>query len=301
LGTAWQIFKTAIADQGFAHLEDFRQARRSASEMNKLDQEITAHGQSLRAASERLERARAAAASGSTPIDLAPFEHAVRDAQAAREFAVRESATCAGELTQLDAALARLAETCAALIDLERDYATCGKLAEAANGKNPRRVTFQRYVLGWLLDEVLAAASVRLRVMSKGRYTLQRAAEPGSSRGAGGLDLEVLDAHTGTPRAVATLSGGEGFLASLALALGLADVVQAKAGGIRLQTMFVDEGFGTLDPEALDLAIRSLLDLQHGGRLVGIISHVPELRERIDARLEIATERHGSHARFVVG
>lgn len=114
-------------------------------------------------------------------------------------------------------------------------------------------------------------------------------------------EMEVFDEYTGYARPVATLSGGETFLASLCLALGLADVVQSYAGGIHLDTILVDEGFGTLDPEALDMALKALLELQKGGRLVGIISHVPELRERIDARLEVTKDRQGSSAKFCVG
>ena len=110
----------------------------------------------------------------------------------------------------------------------------------------------------------------------------------------------VFDAYTGKERSVKTLSGGESFLAALCLALGLSDVVQAAVGGVRLESMFVDEGFGSLDPEALDLAFRALVDLQKDGRLVGIISHVPDLRERIDARLEVIPGQRGSTARFVV-
>jgi exonuclease SbcC len=125
---------------------------------------------------------------------------------------------------------------------------------------------------------------------------LQRVREQGDQRMAGGLDLEVFDHDTGTTRPANTLSGGEGFLASLSLALGLADVVQSRAGGIQLDTLFVDEGFGTLDPESLDFAIRTLLDLQQAGRLVGIISHVTELRERIDVRLEVRPGVAGSQA-----
>jgi len=137
--------------------------------------------------------------------------------------------------------------------------------------------------------------------MSRGRFVVRRSRDVADARFHAGLELEVHDAHTGTARPVGTLSGGESFLASLALALGLADVVQSHAGGIRLETIFVDEGFGTLDPESLDLAVRALRDLQQGGRLVGIISHVTELRELIDARLEVLPGRRGSTARFVVG
>ncbi len=150
-----------------------------------------------------------------------------------------------------------------------------------------------------MLDQVLDAASIRLRLMSAQRYQLRRKLLPADQRLHGGSDLEVLDAHTGTCRAAETLSGGESFLASLSLALGLADVVARHAGSIRMETMFIDEGFGALDAEALELAIRTLIDLMQDGRMVGIISHVPELRERIDARLEILATRGGSIARFV--
>jgi exonuclease SbcC len=137
--------------------------------------------------------------------------------------------------------------------------------------------------------------------MSQGRYVLRRL-DPERSGGhrsaAAGLDLEVDDAWTGKTRHVATLSGGEGFLAALALALGLADVVQTRAGGRRLDTLFIDEGFGALDSDALDMALKVLTELQRDGRLVGVISHVPELRERIDVRLAVTKGERGSHARF---
>jgi len=167
-----------------------------------------------------------------------------------------------------------------------------------AMGKNRYGLTFQRFVLGALLDDVAVAATGRLKLMSRGRYHLQRTMDRARSNAAGGLELEVFDTYTGVARGVATLSGGETFLASLSLALGLADVVQSYAGGIHLDTIFVDEGFGTLDPEALDFALRALIDLQKGGRLVGIISHVPELKERIDARLEVQPAEKGSTACF---
>jgi exonuclease SbcC len=153
--------------------------------------------------------------------------------------------------------------------------------------------------LGALLDDVLVAASHRLKTMSKGRYLLQRQHDPTDRRRAAGLDLEVNDAYTGQTRLVCTLSGGESFLAALALALGLADVVQSYAGGIRLDTIFVDEEFGGLDSESLDDAMRSLIDLQQSGRLVGVISHVAEMKERIDTRLEVTAAKLGSMARFV--
>ena len=134
--------------------------------------------------------------------------------------------------------------------------------------------------------------------MSRGRYRLQRITTAEDKRAAGGLELEIEDAYTGKTRPVSTLSGGESFQAALALALGLSETVQAYSGGIRLDTIFVDEGFGTLDPEALDLAVNTLMDLKDRGRMVGVISHVPELKERIDVRLEVDSTKSGSRARF---
>jgi exonuclease SbcC len=123
--------------------------------------------------------------------------------------------------------------------------------------------------------------------MSRERFLLRRVREAGGGRAAGGLDLEVEDTYTSTARPVSTLSGGESFLASLALALGLADVVQSYAGGIRLETIFVDEGFGTLDPDVLDDVMHTLEGLREGGRTVGIVSHVTELKSRVADRIEV--------------
>jgi exonuclease SbcC len=136
--------------------------------------------------------------------------------------------------------------------------------------------------------------------MSKGRYQLVRKEDRAKGNKASGLELEVEDAYTGKVRAVATLSGGESFMAALSLALGLSDVVQAYAGGIRLDTLFIDEGFGSLDAESLDLAVRTLIDLQAAGRMVGVISHVAELKEQMPLRLDVLAGRDGSKVRLVV-
>src|SRR5690606_35757018 len=181
-----------------------------------------------------------------------------------------------------------------------QQYAVFGRLAEVAGGANPLRMSFQRFVLATLLDEVLEAASLRLARMSRNRYELQRRREAGDQRMAGGLELEVFDHYTGASRPANTLSGGESFLAALALALGLADVVQSRAGGVQMDTLFIDEGFGTLDPESLDFALSTLVDLREKGRMVGLISHVAELRERVDARLEVLAGPAGSRLRTVV-
>nr|WP_077913304.1 SbcC/MukB-like Walker B domain-containing protein [Listeria rocourtiae] len=136
--------------------------------------------------------------------------------------------------------------------------------------------------------------------MTNGRFQLNRKKEKSKGNVQSGLELEVYDEYTGLERHVKTLSGGESFKTSLALALALAEVVQEMSGGISLETMFIDEGFGTLDPESLEVAVECLLETQESGRLVGIISHVPELKERISSRLEVTATNHGSTTKFFV-
>lgn len=173
-------------------------------------------------------------------------------------------------------------------------------LADMANGgaTGIRGLTFELFVMGAILEDVLKAANLRLTQMSRGRYELQRDEVENGGRGYRGLDLAVFDAYTGRVRPANTLSGGESFLASLSLAMGLADVIQAYAGGVHLDMMCIDEGFGTLDAEALDVAMETLLELQDHGRLVGIISHVAELKSRILAQLVVQPKERGSTAYF---
>ena len=179
-------------------------------------------------------------------------------------------------------------------VELEAQYQIFGTLSDVANGTSGKRISLQRFVLSVLLDDVLIQASQRLHIMSKGRYRLLRKIDPIGGNAAAGLDLEVEDNYTDKTRSVATLSGGESFMAALSLALGLSDVVQAYAGGIKLDTLFIDEGFGSLDPESLDLAIKTLIDLQSSGRMIGIISHVTELKEQMSLRIDVKSSREGS-------
>ena len=177
---------------------------------------------------------------------------------------------------------------------LEREHKTWSHLSTVANGS----VSFSRYVLHSMFEDIILEANQRLEVMSGRRYMFNDRKNASDARRSSGLELEIYDEYTESARDTKTLSGGESFLASLALALGLADVVQSYEGGVKLDTIFIDEGFGTLDSEALDLAIRALMDLQRGGRLVGIISHVEELKQRIPLRLEVSKHRKGSDAAF---
>jgi len=182
--------------------------------------------------------------------------------------------------------------------ELDAQYAVIGTLSDVANGQTGNKVSLQRFVLSVLLDDVLIQASKRLNLMSKGRYRLVRKEERAKGNKASGLDLEVEDEYSGKSRAVSTLSGGESFMAALSLALGLSDVVQSYAGGIKLDALFIDEGFGSLDTESLDLAINSLIELQASGRMIGIISHVSELKEQMPLRLDVISTLDGSRVKM---
>ena len=149
-------------------------------------------------------------------------------------------------------------------------------------------------------DRIIARANVRFMMMSGGQYELKRKIETDNKRSQSGLELEVIDHYNGSERSVKTLSGGESFKASLALALGLSDEIQNSSGGIQLDTMFVDEGFGSLDDESLQQAIKTLAGLTEGNRLVGIISHVGELKEKIDKQIVVKKDRAGGSRTEIV-
>ncbi|WP_417069095.1 AAA family ATPase [Niveibacterium terrae] len=293
-GQALAAFVAGLSGNGFADETVWREALMADDALLALEEQSAAFGKALAAAADRVRRATVAVADKTAP-DLATQDEALRAAEQHAADAASRSAKIRHDKEELARASGNLVELARQSSEIEARYAVLGRMAEIANGANPRRISFQRYVLATLLDEVLEAASVRLLRMSRSRYALQRITSQGDLRSAGGLDLEVFDHQTGCSRPANTLSGGEGFLASLSLALGLADVVQSRTGGIQLETLFVDEGFGTLDPESLDFAIDTLIGLQQGGRLVGIISHVAELKERIDTRLEVRPGEKGSH------
>ena len=225
------------------------------------------------------------------------------------DMAVEKRDNLVGSLAAWDKETKHIETTLASLETLEQvmgeareEVTFLSRLNDLANGGEQgfKNVTFERYVLGAILDEVVYAANLRLQTMSRNRYSLERSDYTGGGRGKQGLDLAVMDAFTGQSRPANTLSGGETFLASMALALGLADVIQSYAGGIHMDTMFIDEGFGTLDPDTLELAMETLVKLQSSGRLIGMISHVPELKTRIPAHLEVTRGDDGSTAKFVI-
>ncbi|MEU9321024.1 SMC family ATPase [Streptomyces sp. NPDC048295] len=236
------------------------------------------------------DRPQAAVEAARSAYDTA--EHLLRDASAALS-AARERCVELGRLSR------GAADEVRRLGPLREEYDRVARLAGLTAGTsadNERKMRLESYVLAARLEQVAAAATARLQRMSSGRYTLVHSdARTGGRRS--GLGLHVVDAWTGRERDTATLSGGETFFASLALALGLADVVTDEAGGVRLDTLFIDEGFGSLDDQTLDEVLDVLDSLRERDRSVGIVSHVGDLRRRIPAQLEVVKERQGSAVR----
>src|SRR5699024_10117864 len=233
-------------------------------------------------------------------VDIDGAVQAAQEARADADAAVaalRTASTRADEVAEL---AAQFRSELDVLEPLEAEYAQLDALTEVVHGggQSSRRMSLRSYVLAARLEEVAVAATARLRTMSNGRYSFVHSDAAGARGTKGGLGLDVLDDYSGAVRSTKTLSGGESFLASLALALGLADVVSAETGGAALDTLFVDEGFGTLDAETLDVVMNVLDELRAGGRVVGLVSHVEELRQRIPTRLLVSKGRAGSTLRL---
>lgn len=286
----WQ---QALAQSVFDDEHGFVHARLEDADSARLSAEVERYQRELAKLDGQREASRARLA-GLVPPDMDALKE---KAKRARLGETRENAAW----QKLDARLNQLEHTRQRLIKaheqqqtLEAEYRVWGTLSDVANGRTGQRISLQRFVLGVLLDDVLIQASARLVRMSRGRYQLVRRDDPSKGNSASGLELDVADTYTGKNRSVATLSGGESFMAALSLALGLSDVVQAYAGGIALDTLFIDEGFGSLDQDALDQAVATLSELQRGGRMIGIISHVSELKEQMPLRVDVSASRQGS-------
>lgn len=289
----------ALAGSEFGSSEAFREALLDVAALEALARSVRGYQDALMLADKAVAACESKLADTVRP-DLDALRRAADETRSNLKRTTEEAATLRAEQQNLQNLFRSLEDLDRQQREREAEYAVVGRLHRISSGDNPHRVSLQRFVLSALLDDVLLHAGERLRMMSKGRYVLRRREDVADRRGKAGLDLDVEDAYTGRARPVATLSGGESFMAALAMALGLSDVVQAYSGGIRLDTLFVDEGFGSLDPEALDLAIRTLIDLQAQGRTVGIISHVPELKQQVGIQVLVDSSPTGSGIRLVV-
>ncbi len=207
----------------------------------------------------------------------------------------REEKTVHSRITLNKASLESIMQKLSSIREVEEKWIWMKSLSNTANGNlgGKEKIMLETYIQMTYFDRIINRANTRFMVMSGGQYELKRRKEAQNNRSQSGLELDVLDHYNGSLRSVKTLSGGESFKASLSLALGLSDEIQSSAGGIRLETMFVDEGFGSLDDESLAQAIKALSSLAEGNRLVGIISHVSELKEKIDKQIVVRKDKDG--------
>ncbi|MFF8380040.1 AAA family ATPase [Streptomyces sp. NPDC015661] len=288
---------------GFATPAEAAGALLGERERRDLQQRVDAWQAEAAAVADRLAEPGTAEAAALPPADPAGAEAAHRAAERALREADSALAAARERATGLDGLSRQAVTEVRRLGPLREEYDRVARLAALTAGtsvENERRMRLESYVLAARLEQVAAAASARLQHMSSGRYTLVHSdARSGGKRS--GLGLHVVDAWTGNERDTATLSGGETFFASLALALGLADVVTDEAGGVRLDTLFIDEGFGSLDEQTLDEVLDVLDSLRERDRSVGIVSHVGDLRRRIPAQLEVVKARQGSAVRLRTG
>lgn len=278
-------------------------ASRTAAQQARIEDELVTADRTRAHAEAVLAEPEIRAAGDAEPGDLAELENAVAQAESALNRAVAGHAEAERRVEQLTGLCTRLRTAVDDIAPLQRAHEELARLSEvvAGRGENNRRMSLRSYVLAARLEEVAVAGSVRLRRMSGGRYEFVHTDAAGPRGRRGGLGLDIRDDYTGAVRPAKTLSGGETFMASLALALGLADVVSAESGGLVMDTLFIDEGFGSLDADTLDSVMGVLDELRSGGRVVGVVSHVDEMRQRIPSRLHVIRGRTGSRLETSVG
>lgn len=297
---AQQSWKDALREAGFATGEAYRQAFLQPAQLQKLEQQVQ-HAEQAFAAAKSLEAEYAAAARDLRQADLSELTALREQAAADVRACEAEMHRCTERVQANRRVLQQIDRTLAQQQDMETQAAALRELSQTANGEltGRQKIMFEQYVQAAYFDRVLQRANLRLRDMTQGRYEMQRRKKAENNRSQTGLDIDVLDYYTGKCRSVKTLSGGESFLGALALSLGMSDVIQSHAGGVRVETVFIDEGFGSLDSAALEQAISVLVRLSGGDRLIGLISHVAELKDRIGNQIVVQRGTIGSTARLI--
>lgn len=295
-----QEYRLRLTEAGFRAEEDYLASVLPAEQIEALRKSQTGYRDDRVRTEDAIRRLEAETV-GKAPADLAGLEQELARAQEEQQSGEAVFHTRSVRLENNRGAERRISGALTNRKKLEEEYACVRGLSRTANGEQSgkQKLDFEQYVQAAYFSRVLHQANRRLSTMTNGRYVLLRRETPTDLRSRSGLEIDVLDNYNGKTRDVCSLSGGESFKASLSLALGLSDVVQSLAGGVRIETMFIDEGFGSLDDESRQQAIATLSGLAEGDRLVGIISHVSELREQIDRQIIIQKGVNGSKIRIV--
>ncbi|OQR56435.1 AAA family ATPase [Bacillus sp. CDB3] len=293
-------FMKELEQSGFTDQLTYTAAKLNGAEMDKLQQEIQSYYSSLEVLTKQIEELKAEL-KDKEYMDISSLDEQVKELEINLDIIKEKrqrAQNAVAYITDLHENIKRIDEQ---IHEEEKAFQELVDLYEVMKGDNESRISFERYILIEYLEQIVQIANERLRKLSNGQFYLKRSERVEKRNRQSGLGLDVYDAYTGQTRDVKTLSGGEKFNASLCLALGMADVIQAYEGGISIETMFIDEGFGSLDEESLTKAVDALIDLQKSGRFIGVISHVQELKNAMPAVLEVTKQKDGcSQTRFVV-
>lgn len=293
-----QVFVAKLRESGFADEEQYLQAVNMLDYLADWEKEKRSYEDDLMTA-KKMQEYLQNSLQGCEIKEEAPYIEKMADMQTGLK-------ECRGRMDQMNVMISQITRSLEGIEknrtkaeQIREEYGIVKDLDDLANGNNARRLVFEQYVLAGYFENILKAANIRLANMTDGRYELLRAGQVSDGRKKDNLEIEVMDYYTGKKRSVKTLSGGETFKASLAMALGMSDCIQAENGGMEVETLFIDEGFGALDEESLEQACETLQTLAGKNRMVGVISHVAQLRERIEHQIVIEKHNSGSCVKIV--
>ncbi|MGQ7875502.1 AAA family ATPase [Bacillus sp. 1A] len=293
-------FMKELEQSGFTNQITYKEAKLSDAEMEMLQKEIQSYYSSLEVLAKQIEELQAEL-KDKEYMDITALGDHITELQINLDIIKEKRQRAQNAVTYIFDLHENIRRIDEQIHEEEKAFQELVDLYEVMKGDNESRISFERYILIEYLEQIVQIANERLRKLSNGQFYLKRSERVEKRNRQSGLGLDVYDAYTGQTRDVKTLSGGEKFNASLCLALGMADVIQAYEGGISIETMFIDEGFGSLDEESLTKAVDALIDLQKSGRFIGVISHVQELKNAMPAVLEVTKQKDGcSQTRFVV-
>ncbi|MDK2906482.1 MAG: repair protein SbcC/Rad50 [Petrotoga sp.] len=291
---AEQKFDQMVGKMGFENQQEYQRLKEQINLVESLEDEVQKYKEELKNKQTLLIDLEEST-KNLKKTDEAPLANETKQLQNEIEELIKNETNLEYEIKHLKKTKINLETVIKEIEKQEKEYSTIKNLRDVSKGDNNTRISLSKYVLAYYFEEILSQANLRLNKLTDGRYQLHRSSKVLDARKSEGLEIMVFDIYTGKEREIKTLSGGESFKAALALALGLADVVQSEAGGISLDTIFIDEGFGSLDTNSLDSAIEVLTELNSSGRMVGIISHVSELKERINSKIEVIPGKNGSY------
>ncbi|EMY4798532.1 TPA: AAA family ATPase [Bacillus pacificus] len=293
-------FMKELEQSGFTNQITYKEAKLSDAEMDMLQKEIQSYYSSLEVLAKQIEELHAEL-KDKEYMDITALGEHIKELEINLDIIKEKRQRAQNAVTYISDLHENIRRIDEQIHEEEKAFQELVDLYEVMKGDNESRISFERYILIEYLEQIVQIANERLRKLSNGQFYLKRSERVEKRNRQSGLGLDVYDAYTGQTRDVKTLSGGEKFNASLCLALGMADVIQAYEGGISIETMFIDEGFGSLDEESLTKAVDALIDLQKSGRFIGVISHVQELKNAMPAVLEVTKQKDGcSQTRFVV-